>query len=73
MKQNIHMQIGKKIRDIRQKKGISLRDFEVTTGIARGDLSKIETGKRNPTLETIQRIADALHCEVEILLKEKAN
>lgn len=68
---SILMQVGNQIRTIRQEKKISLRDFEKITGIARGELSNIETGKRNATLETIERIAKALGCRVEILIDPK--
>lgn len=73
MSSNIQMKIGEQIRKIRESKKIGLRDFEIMVGISRANLSKIERGMRNPTLETIQRIAKALDCEVEILINPKKN
>lgn len=68
---NIRTKVGENIRAIRQEKKISLRDLEKITGIARGHLSNIETGKQNATLETIQQLATALDCDVQILVKPK--
>jgi len=37
--------------------------------VDRGYMSNVETGKKNPTLSTIERIADALGVSVDKLLK----
>lgn len=38
-------------------------------GLDRGYISSIENGKRNPTLSTLKKLADALKVHVEELLK----
>lgn len=40
-------------------------------GIPQGDISKIETGKSNPSMKTLRRIADALGMDIVITFREK--
>lgn len=56
------------IRDIRRKKGISLRALAGTTGLTRGYLSKIERAKGMPPVSTLQTIAYALGTDLADLL-----
>ena len=37
-------------------------------GMAQSILSDIESGKRNPTVKTLKRLATALRCEIELRL-----
>ena len=51
---------GKRIRGTRGAQGLSLEQLARLTGISAPALSLIETGKRDPRLTTLKRIADAL-------------
>lgn len=54
-------EIGKLLRVLRIKRGLSLSDMQGRTGIDRAALSRIENGRdTNPTIGTIARIADAM-------------
>jgi transcriptional regulator with XRE-family HTH domain len=57
------------IKAKRIEKGISLTRLSELTEIDKGDLSKIENEKGNPTIKTLKKIADKLGCELIILLK----
>ena len=49
------------LRRERQRRGLSLSDVAGLTGISKGDLSKLETGKvGNPTVGTLRTYARAL-------------
>lgn len=52
--------IGKRIREIRNAQGISLEELSFKAGLNAAHLGQIERGFRNPTLETLERIATAL-------------
>lgn len=52
--------IGEKIRSFRVKSRLSQLDLELMTGASPGSISRIETGKVNPTKETIFSISNAL-------------
>lgn len=57
----------------RKSKKITQADISENTGIQRPNISRLESGKYNPTLDMIVRVADSIGLEVEISLKEKAN
>lgn len=52
--------LGKAIRQLRQKRGLTQEDLAHTAGITTGTLSLIERGHANPTWGTIKGIAAAL-------------
>lgn len=45
--------------NLRAQIGYSIRDLQAATGINRGTLSLIESGRLSPTLEQARRIIDA--------------
>jgi ribosome-binding protein aMBF1 (putative translation factor) len=51
---------GIAIRDARQDAGLSQTELAARIGIAQSALSRIEAGRANPTLGTLQRVTDAL-------------
>ena len=59
-----HGELGRAIRDLRQRKGMSQDQLARAAGMVRPDLSRIESGKHRPTLEILERIASALKVPV---------
>ncbi len=45
------------IIDARQESGITQKELAKRTGIAQGDISKLERGNVNPSIRTLQRLA----------------
>jgi len=66
---NSAKKLGENIRRIRLAKGMTQGDLCRKLEVDRGYMSNVETGKKNPTLSTIERIADALGVSVDKLLK----
>ena len=58
------MGIGKRLRDLREAKGLSQGDIEHRTGFFRSYLSRVENGHSTPSLRLLERWADALEVEV---------
>ena len=56
----ISEQLGKNMKRIRAKKGMSQGDTARALEVDRGYISNIENGKKNPTLATVVKIANAL-------------
>lgn len=56
------------LKAAREQKGMTLRDVEAITGIASGNLSLLENGSGNPTIETLERIAHAIGAEIRIVV-----
>lgn len=61
--------LGKNLKRIRTKKGITQGDIARSLGVSRGFVSNIENGKTNPTLATIARLANAVGASTDELLK----
>ncbi|MEU0181839.1 helix-turn-helix transcriptional regulator [Streptomyces sp. NPDC006207] len=59
---------GPAVRAIREAQKLGLRALSDLTGLNRGYLSRLETGKvRQPAEEKVQRIADALQVPPEAI------
>ena len=48
------------IIDARKSTGITQKELSKKSGIAQGDISKLENGNANPSLKTLQRLAAAM-------------
>ena len=61
--------LGDNLKRIRLEKGISQAEIARSLDVSRGFVSNIESGKRNPTLTTITRLANAVGVTADELLK----
>jgi len=52
--------VGRRLRELREARGISLSELARTAAVGKATLSGLENGTRNPTLETLYAIAAAL-------------
>ena len=66
----MRVQVGARIREQRKAKNLSQSDLEKRSGMPRCRISWLEHGRAVPTLDTLQRIADALEIPVHRLLSE---
>ncbi len=55
------MNIGNTIRNVRKEKGMTLQQIADIMGCSPQLISQYENGKRQPKIETLQKIADALN------------
>lgn len=60
-------EVGQQIRRLRDAKGWNQAELAVYAGIGPSGVSQIETGKRNPSAATLQKIAEALGVEISDL------
>lgn len=56
----IKLIVGQAIAEAREEKGMSQRELSSKSGVMQAEISKIEKGKGNPTLLTLQKIAKSL-------------
>lgn len=61
------------IKAAREKKGLSQKQLAQLLGVSQPTVSDWESGRKNPTLENLSKIADALGCSVDGLLFGAAN
>jgi len=66
---NISSKLGQNMKRIRTKKNMSQGDIARALEVDRGYISNIENGKKNLTLATIQKLANALGVSADELLK----
>jgi len=67
--QDIQKLVGQRIKELREKKGLSQEAFGDLCGINRTHMGEIERGKWNLTLGTLCKIAEKLGTTVSNLLK----
>ena len=60
-----------RLRDIRARKGVSLRELKRLSGVAVSSLALFEAGQGDPQLSTLQKLAKALDVTVAELIGEK--
>ena len=60
------MEVGKKIKEIRLLRGISQKELSERLGVSSAMISQYESGKRNPKMETLLKIADALGISINV-------
>lgn len=60
------IQLGKSLKEKRTTKNWSLKLLEEKSGIGFSYILKTEQGKTNPTIETLEKLARAMNCKLEI-------
>lgn len=60
MKTNVNIAFGKRVAELRKKAGYSQERFAFICEIDRTYIGTIERGEKSPTLNTIDKIANAL-------------
>ena len=59
--------IGKRIAEIRQAKGLSIRQLAEASGVNFANIYKIENGKYNVSIDILGKICEALDCRIDIV------
>jgi transcriptional regulator with XRE-family HTH domain len=62
------MQIGKRLRSLRIGHGLSQGDIERRSGLLRSYISRVEGGYTSPTLQTLEKFAEAMGIEAYQIL-----
>lgn len=73
---NTPKEIGEYLQRLRKAKGLTQADLAKQLGIAPPSLAQFETGRKNMTLATLNKLADALGYELNVsftLKREKKN
>lgn len=64
----INPKFGKRIRELREAEGMSLKDLEYASGVTASYIHRIENGLRKPSVEKIEKLSLALHADFKELL-----
>lgn len=68
---DITIYLGKRIRELRKQQSISQEELGFKAGISAAHLGQIERALKNPTIETVDRIAAALGVSLGELFSEE--
>ena len=65
---NINKKLGSKIRELRKERELTQEDLAYKAGLDYSYINQIENGKRNPSMEAVEKIAKALGVKVQTLV-----
>jgi transcriptional regulator with XRE-family HTH domain len=65
------MDIGRRLRELREHKKLSQGDIEHKTGLLRCYISRVENGHTVPVIETLEKMARALEVPLYAILYER--
>jgi transcriptional regulator with XRE-family HTH domain len=65
------MQLGRKIRDLRLRRGLTVQQLAAASGLSKGFISQVENGRTSPSLATLRDLSLALKTSVAYLVVEE--
>ena len=67
------MNLGENIRKARKAAGVTQKELAERTGINQADISKLENGTRNPSINLLKRLAEGMDMvlKIEFVPKQK--
>lgn len=63
---NHRIKIGRRIAEIRKQRGLTQDEIAKLTGLQQVNISKIETGKYNVSIDILNKICKVLAVEIKI-------
>ena len=69
MKREVLIKFGKKVREERDRLGLSQEELASRAGVHRTYIGMIERAEKNITLQNIEKIAKALDVPIDYLMK----
>lgn len=70
MSERIEIEFGGRVRELREKAGLSSREFALMVGRSKAYIIQLENGHRNVSLDTIERIAAGLGISISDLFDD---
>jgi transcriptional regulator with XRE-family HTH domain len=64
------MQLGKRIRDLRFRRGLTVQQLAEASGLSKGFISQVENDRTSPSLATLRDLARALQTSIAFLVVE---
>jgi len=64
------LELGRQILDLRLQRGWTQRELAQRAGTRQANISRLENAQLNPSVDTLQRIADALGVQLAVSLCE---
>jgi len=67
-KEELQIIIGSRVKLLRESKGVSQQDLAAICNFEKGNMSRLEAGRTNPTITTLYKISQALEVKITDLL-----
>lgn len=67
-KEQLQELIGNRIKEIRESKNISQQNLAYACGFEKSNMARLESGRTNPTIFTLKKIADNLNVKLPDLV-----
>jgi transcriptional regulator with XRE-family HTH domain len=67
-KEQLQQKIGERIKEIRESKKVSQQALADMCNFEKGNMSRIESGRTNPTIGTIYKISQSLDVKIVDIL-----
>ena len=64
--------VGHRIKALRAKRRLTVRQLATASGVAPSTITRIETGERQPLLVHLERLAVGLRCSARDLIPPRA-
>ncbi|MFH1501527.1 MAG: XRE family transcriptional regulator [Candidatus Eisenbacteria bacterium] len=64
-------EVGKRLKDVRREKGLTLKQVAEASGMSPTHISEIERGKTSPTVGALKKIAGALGKDTAFFVEDK--
>ena len=68
---DVRRRVGLNVQQLRRARGLSQEELAHRAQVHQTYLSGVETGRRNPSIVVLQRIAEALGSDIEDLAKRR--
>jgi transcriptional regulator with XRE-family HTH domain len=65
----MHSRLGERIQKVRKQRGMTQEQLAAKTGLSRGFLARLETGRHDPAATTLATIAKALRVPIASLFR----
>ena len=66
----VEIEIGKRIRELREERAINQVSLAKTAGISQSFFSDIERGRKSPTIRSLHKLAKALNISLQELISD---
>lgn len=66
---DLQSSIGERIKKIRKKRGMTQKDLAIACNFEKSSMSRIESGRANPTVRTLHKISTVLEIHIGELFK----
>lgn len=70
LENDVAVAIGRRLRALRQEMGLTADDLSRRSGIHRPNISRIESGKHIPSIDTLDRLSRALGVSMTVLVSD---